>query len=522
MSDPAASLVSFTYWDALPQAAVRRAFWLFAAGALAFRALVVALLPLDLSGDEAYYWEWGRNLDWGYISKPPGIGWLMALAGWIGGNTPAGLRLCAAVIGAGSHIFVFHLAWRLYGPSVAMLCAIAFVANPANAALNLLLTVDAPLIFCWTLALWSFWELIQPGSSAGHWGFVLMLSLVGGLLSKQMMMFFAPLAVVFLGVSHEYRAQLRRPALWFCLVGSFVAWLPPLWWNYRNGWLTVAHTLHHFDRGDSTLGRHVARFLELVGSQVGLITPVLYGLGAAVALAVLGVWRRLGDRERFLWLFGGPGLVVMHLLGLAQSVQPNWPAVYYVSVLILVTGWAAGRWSLDLRIDAWRRAYEPGVKVGLAFVAGVYVLVFVLSCGLVRLPGLDPTARLRGWSVLAGDIQAARDDVPGGTAWPLITQSHRYLTSELAFYLPDQPRVYSYARDASTISIQHDLWASPASKLGCDCWLIVQGDTLDVDLTNRFESVEIRRVYTYPHQDSLRTITVAIGRKLRWWPVRRE
>lgn len=32
----------------------------------------------DLAGDESYYWEWGRRPDWGYYSKPPMIGWLMA------------------------------------------------------------------------------------------------------------------------------------------------------------------------------------------------------------------------------------------------------------------------------------------------------------------------------------------------------------------------------------------------------------------------------------------------------------
>ena len=45
------------------------------------RFLVLLTAPIDLSGDEAYYWEWGRHLDWGYFSKPPLIGWLMGLAG---------------------------------------------------------------------------------------------------------------------------------------------------------------------------------------------------------------------------------------------------------------------------------------------------------------------------------------------------------------------------------------------------------------------------------------------------------
>ena len=41
------------------------------------RVVYLFIFPLGLVGDESYYWEWGRNLDWGYYSKPPLIGWLM-------------------------------------------------------------------------------------------------------------------------------------------------------------------------------------------------------------------------------------------------------------------------------------------------------------------------------------------------------------------------------------------------------------------------------------------------------------
>ena len=38
---------------------------------LILRMLYVAIVPLDLAPDEAYYWDWSRQLDWGYYSKPP-------------------------------------------------------------------------------------------------------------------------------------------------------------------------------------------------------------------------------------------------------------------------------------------------------------------------------------------------------------------------------------------------------------------------------------------------------------------
>ena len=521
MATTTSSKLNFAYWETLPAAAVRRTFWIFASLLLGFRLLVLAVVPLDLSGDEAYYWEWGRHLDWGYFSKPPGIAWLMALAGKVGGDTTFGIRMFAALLGTGSLVCIFLLALRLYGPAVAMITAIAFVANPANAALNLTLTIDAPLMFCWLLSLLAFWEFIQPDARAAKWGSLLLLGLVGGMLSKQMMLVFHPVAILFLAVSKDYRAQLKRPALWLILLGSLIAWLPPLWWNIQNDWLTVKHTMHHFEGGGVSFGKQIGRFFEFIGSQLGIITPVFYVLIMALVIGGLWRWKKLGDRERFLWLFAGPALLLILLMGLRQRINPNWPAVFYGSAIVLLTGWAAGKWSLDLKLDRWRSSFAPGMKLAVGFAVTVYVVVIALSFGVVRLAGIDPTARLRGWSQLAKDVEATRRELPGGSAMPLITQSHRFMTSELAFYLPDQPRVYIYNSNPEAIESQHDLWETPAVHLGKDALLIIQGDATSIEagLTNRFASVTVHGILRYPQQGkALQTVTLAIGRKLQRWP----
>ncbi len=35
--------------------------------------------PIELSVDEAQYWHWSQNLDYGYFTKPPLIAWAIAL-----------------------------------------------------------------------------------------------------------------------------------------------------------------------------------------------------------------------------------------------------------------------------------------------------------------------------------------------------------------------------------------------------------------------------------------------------------
>ncbi|HDZ23652.1 MAG TPA: hypothetical protein ENH70_03845, partial [Desulfobacteraceae bacterium] len=96
-----------------------RWFWIGILMVFLFRALYTAFFPYDLTGDETYYWDWGRHPDWGYFSKPPLIGWLMALAGWAGRNTVFGIRIFALLLGTGTLIFLFLLGRRMYGPKTA-------------------------------------------------------------------------------------------------------------------------------------------------------------------------------------------------------------------------------------------------------------------------------------------------------------------------------------------------------------------------------------------------------------------
>ena len=50
---------------------------------------LVWFCPLDLSPDEAHYWDWSRRLDWSYYSKGPLIAWIILLVWhWFGRGKP--------------------------------------------------------------------------------------------------------------------------------------------------------------------------------------------------------------------------------------------------------------------------------------------------------------------------------------------------------------------------------------------------------------------------------------------------
>jgi 4-amino-4-deoxy-L-arabinose transferase-like glycosyltransferase len=50
--------------------------------------------------DEAYYWLWGRNLDWSYFDHPPLQAWMQAISHWLFGTNLFVLRPPALVTSA--------------------------------------------------------------------------------------------------------------------------------------------------------------------------------------------------------------------------------------------------------------------------------------------------------------------------------------------------------------------------------------------------------------------------------------
>src|SRR2546430_15627395 len=77
--------------------------------AAVLRFLYLAInCPLDLSPDEAHYWDWSRHLDWSYYSKGPLVAWIIWLSRTLFGPMSVALtgsemlavRLPAVVCGA--------------------------------------------------------------------------------------------------------------------------------------------------------------------------------------------------------------------------------------------------------------------------------------------------------------------------------------------------------------------------------------------------------------------------------------
>lgn len=499
---------------------IRRALLLIGA-ALLFRLVYAAVFAKNPAGDEAYYWDWGRQLDYGYYSKPPFIAWLYAFVDLVGGGSLFGIRATAAVLGTLSLLLLFRLAEALFDAPTAWYAVLLGLAAPANSVLSFFLTIDAPLVICWTTALWMFWRIVE-GKTGSATYLLLFLALATGHLCKQMMMTFPLIALIFLAMGTDTRSLLKRPTLWLVLFGSYFSLLPPLIWNARHDWITFQHTRHHFevkDGGGSVLVERLGDFLSFLGTQLGVLSPGTAFVLFSLALGGLALLRAAPRPHRYLLAFGALPLATMLLLALRQGLQPNWAAVFYLSGIVLVAAWYRGSITAGFPPVSWRRLFPLTLAVGFLLVGYFYAASPVFAVLGKAGHTADPNRRLLGYEDLASAFQSVRTKLAGKEDPFLLVIGHRDLTSQLAFGLPDQPRVYNFdARPG--INSQYEMWnlSQSAALIGRDALILhPESERLPKRFAVSFDSVEKIETITVKLQDREKRYTLFLGRGLREW-----
>src|SRR6478736_8168718 len=74
---------------------------------------------LELSPDESYYYLWTQHLDISYYSKGPGVALAILAGSSLFGPTEFGVRFLSPLLGLGTTIFVYVLAYKLFREKVA-------------------------------------------------------------------------------------------------------------------------------------------------------------------------------------------------------------------------------------------------------------------------------------------------------------------------------------------------------------------------------------------------------------------
>ncbi len=466
-----------------------RAFWFLFAALLAWRLLYLFILPLDLSPDEAYYWDWSRHPDWGYYSKPPMVAWLIGLSTHLFGNNNFGVRMPAALLGTCMLIPVFLLGKKIFCHRTGLLSATVVAASPAACIGAMVMTIDAPLLFFWAVSVLFLFYAIEP--SDGHlgtkkyWWYLTGFAVGLGLLSKQTMLAFWPATFLMLAASRSGRHVLKTSGPYSALLISMLLTVPVLVWNQYHHWITFQHTAHHFKGIEGMANLSPGTFFRFVLSQLGLISPVtwfLMMLSGVLGLMVMA--RYIGSenpaskvRQISLLTLLGPGLLLLvMMLSLLQRVNANWPAPFYLTSAVLVSAWAAGHFPIYGASARFQVLFRPGIILGAVMAVLLYLVPLLLPALHLYGTKFDPTLRLRGWHELGIRIGDFLNKAPEPKKTFILARK-RQTVSELAFYVPGNPRVYRWHHEGGNkaVTSQYEIWGPPTDKIGWDCLFVAKG-----------------------------------------------
>ena len=479
-------------------------------GLSVLRLYYIAEGPLDLSPDEAQYWDWSRNLALSYYSKGPGIAYIIKLSTLLFGNTEIGIRVPAVVFLYLSSIIVFFITSSISSRfdsfeslkrqhEAGLLAALLLNTIPLFATYGVVNTIDSPLIFFWSVALGLFWVCVKdwPVKETPSWNWILLGVAIGlGVLVKYTMVFFVFSAFLYLLFNKDKRGLFLRIKPWLSLIFTAIVSSPIVIWNYQHNWVTLRHTAGqaHINEG---LVLRPERFLEFLGSQLGVIGPVVF-----VFMIIAMIWVKRNNRDGgYLFWFFAPTFLFFLLKSLQGKVQANWALPCYISALIGLSIYAVFFWR------NWSRKLKATFAVGIAL--SLIITVVAHYPFLIRLkPKFDPSARLRGWHQLGQEVSRIARKL--GDRYFIFSDRYQ-VTAELAFYVSGNPRTYCV--NLGRRMNQYDLWPGFHQLRGYNAIFVKIGkSSLPEKLKGVFDSCERSVLTVTEHGYVLRTYSIFVCR----------
>ena len=343
-----------------------RRLFLVALATLVFRFWLAAALPL--SGDEAYFYWWGKFPDWGFYDHPPMIGWwLAALVAF--DESEWWLRLPQIIQPLLLALAARALWPRLFPERQELRDAAALIVLLSPLYVwNVFITTDTALVYAAVLSACA-WLIavraeVQGAPGVMRWYLLAGLLLAAATLAK----YFAAL----LGFAYLVDALARRSRL--SLIGlavAFLCCLPALalmiWWNSGHCWTNY---LFNF------VNRH-----DAANTGFNLRTPLLYLLTLFYALTPPVIWALIRKStcraasaefivEKSLARISGIPLALFALLSFFKTIGLHW--------ILAFLPFAA--------LAAARRLSTQGVAKLIGFLGAFAALHVALIATLLTLP----------------------------------------------------------------------------------------------------------------------------------------
>ena len=437
----------------------------------------------NLFPEEAYYWNYAKHLDYGYLDHPPMVAWLIDLGTRCFGDTEFGVRVFAFGSSLAAAYFMYRLTALLYSRTVAVFAALLMQALPIYFLTGFIMTPDAPLTACWAGALYFLASVFFARRTSSWWGLGICLGL--GMLSKYTIALLGPSALLFIFLDQESRFWFRRVEPYAAALLALLVFSPVIVWNQAHHWASFAFQSSNRVREPRRFSLH-----ELAGAVLVLLTPL--GVVAAGQVLAGRAPDQAPSREEpndalvkdnfakrrllFARVFTLVPLSVFVVFSLAHRVKLNWTGPLWLAVLPALASMVHA--AMMNPAASWLRR---GWQITFALCGVLYLATLQhLSFGIPGLPYAQNIDLIPvGWSSMGKEVEAdaaeLRRRVPTNVPVRIVGMDRNFIASEMAFY-HSRPAQAAFETIGShlfgKISLMYSYWFPPQLQDGSALLLV--------------------------------------------------
>ena len=284
--------------------------------------------PIELSVDEAQYWHWSRNIDFGYFTKPPLIAWLIGFSTFIFGNEEWAVRLFAPI----THLFISLVLWGTakytFGANSGKIAALIWIFTPAASLGGFIISTDTPLLLFWSLSL--LFLLISLRQNSGFTSLFVGVFLGFAFLSKYAALYFLIFFIIW-WLIYDRSTFLSIKNILIILFTSFLIASTNLYWNYLNEFATINHTIHNANLKEIIF--NYDNVIDFLSSQFLVFGPLLFLIYLLIVIDSFFKDQNLS----LLAMTSLPIIILITVQSFLKIANANWAVTAYIGATLIIT-----------------------------------------------------------------------------------------------------------------------------------------------------------------------------------------
>ena len=391
----------------------------------------------ELFYEEAYYWNYAKHLDIGYLDHPPMVAWMIGLFTKLMGDNEFAVRFGAFVCWFITAYFSYRLTRDIHDRSSQATLLVATL--PAFFAIGWVMTPDAPLVACWAAALYFLYQALIHDRRMAWAGIGASIGL--GMLSKYTIALLGPAALLFILIDYHSRKWLFRPEPYLAIILALIIFSPVVVWNSGHEWASFLYQgLERVAEGFEFSLPYLMLSIILIITPTGFLSvfAIMLYQRKIISMSDAVFEDRISKPKSrgyyLLMILTFFPVTIFAALSLFRETKFHWTAPCWLGVvpyMALITtrnlSYCSDKW-----VEWVRRAWPATIMICLISYGAV---LHYLGLGLPGVP-YPPNLYLLGWQGFGREIETLVEQIERETGEKILVvgMDRNRIASGLAFY----------------------------------------------------------------------------------------